>query len=368
MSWQIKKQDIPLLALGAKILSCGGGGDTKTIQSLLMSIMTNKDSITVKSITDIEEEWIVAVGIMGSTILYDENIPSGQEGVQVLDVYESTSQTKVDALIPIEIGGVNALTPLVTAVMKNLPVVDGDGMGRAFPEISMTTFHLSDIPLSPFVLQTHDESTLIDGLEDIDNIAELAKEFIVRNGGYAHFLCYAATGRKMKTSMVPGSLNLIHRLGTAVKKNTQISRKIEEMHRVFENSIYGKPLEIISGVVSEVNRWFEKGSLIGKLVIDGLSVFSNKRIEIEFKNEFISIKEDQYICTTPDLILVLNEENLFPYNVSEIQAGHSVIIFALPAPTILRTKEMLELVGPQNFDLTISYKPLPGELDHETGN
>ncbi|PLR79936.1 DUF917 domain-containing protein [Bacillus canaveralius] len=367
MSWQIKKQDIPLLAIGAKILSCGGGGNTKTVQNLLMSIMSDEDAIVVKTISDLVDERVVAVGIMGSTILYDEHIPSGREGVQVLEVYESTHGTKVDALIPIEIGGVNALTPLVTAVLKNLPVVDGDGMGRAYPELSMTTFHLSGIPVAPLVLQTDDENMFIEDVDTIQSTTELAKDFMVRNEGFAHLLCFAANARKIKTSMIPGSLKLIHRLGVAVKKDTLKSQKIEEISAVFENSIYGKPNLVISGVVSGVNRWFEKGSLVGRLIVEGRFSSSNKRIEIEFKNEFISIKEEeQYVCTTPDLILVLNEENLLPYNVSEIQAGHSVIVFAVQAPNILRTKEMLELVGPENFDLAVSYKSLPGEFDYET--
>jgi DUF917 family protein len=368
MSWQIKKEDIPLLAIGAKILSCGGGGDTKTVQSLLMSIMSDEDTITVLSISDVKDEWIAAFGMMGSTVLYDENIPSGQEGVQVLKMYESATQRKVAALIPIEIGGINALTPLVTAVQTKLPVVDGDGMGRAFPELSMTTFHLLGIPLSPMALQTHNESTFIPNWEDDQNTAELAVDFTVRNGGFAHIICFAAGGRKMKTSMIPGSLNLIRRLGSTVTKEAPLSQKVEDMICVFENSVYGRPLQIIIGVVSEVNRWFEKESLIGNFVVDGRSSFSNKRIEIEFKNEFISIKEDKYICTTPDLIIILNEENMLPYNVSEIQVGLPVIVFAVHCPNILGTKEILEQVGPENFDLDVSYKPLIGVSDHETWN
>jgi DUF917 family protein len=368
MSWQIKKQDIPLLAIGAKMIASGGGGNTKTIQSLLMSMMKENDVIPVKSISDIEDEWIAGTGMMGSTVLYNENIPSGVEGVQALKVYESIVQRKVDALISVEIGGINALAPLVIAVQTHLPVVDGDCMGRAFPEIFMTTFYLHQIPITPLVLQTHDVTETIQGIHDIQSTAEKVKDFISSNGGYIHFVGFGATARKIKTSMIPGSLHLIYRLGTTINKEISISQKIEEISAVFENSLYGKPLEIISGVVTDVSRWFEKESLIGKLTVDGRSSFSNKRVEIEFRNEFISIKENQYICTTPDLILVLEDENLFPYSVSEIQAGLSVIILAVPAPNILRTKDMLEFVGPENFGLAVSYKPLQGDRHHEAWN
>ncbi|WP_409304878.1 DUF917 domain-containing protein [Peribacillus sp. SCS-155] len=368
MAWHIKKQDIPLLAIGAKILSCGGGGDTRTVQTLLMSIMDNNDSITVKTISDLEEEWIAPVGIMGSTILYGENIPTGQEGIEALKVYESVSGKNAEALIALEIGGVNALTPLVTAFMAGLPVVDGDAMGRAFPELTMTTFYHADIPLTPFVMQTHQENMYIQGNHDIHETVEMAKEFMFRNGGFAHLLCLCADAKTIKTSMIPGSLKLCYRLGAVITGEQQNRKKIAQMKNVFENSVYGRPLQIIAGEVSKVTRWFEDGSLIGKLHVDGRGPYSSRSIELEFRNEFIAIKEDGYICTTPDLILVLDEDSLHPYNVSEIQSEHSVIVFAVPAPSILRTQAMLEYVGPGPFKLPDSYHPVSGGIDHEAGN
>ena len=42
--------------------------------------------------------------------------------------------------MPIECGGINSTIPLVVGAMTGLPVVDADGMGRAFPELQMETF------------------------------------------------------------------------------------------------------------------------------------------------------------------------------------------------------------------------------------
>ena len=36
-----------------------------------------------------------------------------------------------------EIGGANSVEPLVTGAELGLPIVDADGMGRAFPELQM---------------------------------------------------------------------------------------------------------------------------------------------------------------------------------------------------------------------------------------
>ena len=51
-----------------------------------------------------------------------------------------------------EAGGVNSTTPFVVAAMAGLPLVDGDGMGRAYPELQMVTFTMHGVSATPMVL------------------------------------------------------------------------------------------------------------------------------------------------------------------------------------------------------------------------
>ena len=46
-------------------------------------------------------------------------------------------QKKLCALMSAEIGGMNGMISLMVAAETGLPVVDADGMGRAFPELQM---------------------------------------------------------------------------------------------------------------------------------------------------------------------------------------------------------------------------------------
>ena len=41
------------------------------------------------------------------------------------------------------------MEPIIVAGLAGLPVVDGDGMGRAFPEVQMTTFFIYGAQPSP---------------------------------------------------------------------------------------------------------------------------------------------------------------------------------------------------------------------------
>ena len=50
---------------------------------------------------------------------------------------QSLSNKKLVAVVCAEIGGANSIEPLVVGAELGLPIVDADGMGRAFPELQM---------------------------------------------------------------------------------------------------------------------------------------------------------------------------------------------------------------------------------------
>ena len=56
---------------------------------------------------------------------------------------------RCSALISAEVGGSNSIEPILAAAYAGLPVVDGDGMGRAFPEVQMSTFFIYGLDPSP---------------------------------------------------------------------------------------------------------------------------------------------------------------------------------------------------------------------------
>ena len=44
------------------------------------------------------------------------------------------------------------MIPIVVAAQLGLPLIDCDGMGRAFPELQMVTFNLDGIPATPMAI------------------------------------------------------------------------------------------------------------------------------------------------------------------------------------------------------------------------
>jgi DUF917 family protein len=81
-----------------------------------------------------------------------EKIENGDEGDRLRHHLEDLTGRSVAALMAGEIGGGNGLLPIAWAARLGLPIVDADGMGRAFPEVSQVTMHLAGISPSPAVM------------------------------------------------------------------------------------------------------------------------------------------------------------------------------------------------------------------------
>src|SRR6202034_4776602 len=73
----------------------------------------------------------------------------------------------VDAVLCGEAGGINSTTPFVAAAAADLPLIDGDGMGPAFPELQMTTFGMHGVSATPMVLSDDKGNSVV--LETISN-------------------------------------------------------------------------------------------------------------------------------------------------------------------------------------------------------
>ena len=92
---------------------------------------------------------VVALGGVGAPTASLELLPSLEDPAIAVRAFERELNVTVDALVSFEVGGGNSLVPIQAAALLDLPVIDGDGMGRALPEAQMMTFALAGIPPRP---------------------------------------------------------------------------------------------------------------------------------------------------------------------------------------------------------------------------
>ena len=147
---KITASDIDDLALGAVFLATGGGGDPYLPTLIAKETLAQTGGVTLidaRSLCD--DAFVVPVGGVGAPTVSLELLPSVDEASKVLDRYEGLVGRPITAVASFEIGGGNSLMPLMAAAVRGLPVVDGDGMGRAFPEAQMMSYAIAGVKPTP---------------------------------------------------------------------------------------------------------------------------------------------------------------------------------------------------------------------------
>ena len=144
--WEIDEESLESIAIGAGILGTGGGGNPYLGKLRARQVLRRGHECCVISPEDLAEDaHVICVGGMGAPTVGVEKFRSC-ESYTALRAVEDFCGIKASALVSGEIGGSNSIEPMIAASVAGVPVVDADGMGRAFPELQMTTFFI--VPLA----------------------------------------------------------------------------------------------------------------------------------------------------------------------------------------------------------------------------
>src|SRR5919108_5591225 len=135
------------IALGATVLGTGGGGDPTLGKLMAQQAVARHGPIQLLPLDELPDDaWVIPTAMMGAPTVLVEKIPAGTEVLDAFRLLERRLQCRAVATLSIEAGGVNSMTPMAVAAGLGVPIVDADGMGRAFPEIQMVTPTLHNVP------------------------------------------------------------------------------------------------------------------------------------------------------------------------------------------------------------------------------
>jgi DUF917 family protein len=145
--------NIESLAVGAWILGTGGGGSPYLGLLNMRRLYAEGHRVALISPFDLaDEDWVAIVSNMGAPLVGQERLADSRNIARAVQLQEETSQIRFRAVMSLEIGGNNAIQPLMAAAHLGLPVVDADTMGRAYPEAQMTSVAVGDLRPYPCAL------------------------------------------------------------------------------------------------------------------------------------------------------------------------------------------------------------------------
>jgi uncharacterized protein len=353
----LREEDLLPLSIGAALLGTGGGGNPYIGMLRARELMRKGAQVRVIPLEALaEDSWVAEVGGIGAPVVGVEKIEEGGECYRAMRAVEEAAGLKVSAVISAEIGGANSIEPIIAAAMAGLPVVDGDGMGRAFPEVQMTTYMIYGAPVSPAAIADEKGNVVVfKDVIDMFWLERFARDTAVAMGAGAGFATAPMRGDFVRRTAIPGTVSQALEIGRTVLDARAKRQNVVE--RVIESA--GAKL-FFTGKIVDIRRELKGGFARGHAIIAGTGDWTGAEARIAIQNENLVLWIDERpVIMVPDLIMNLEIDTGEPITTEMLRYGQRVAVIGLPVHDLMKTPRALEIVGPKAFGFPeLTFEPL----------
>ena len=336
---------IKSLTYGAAFLGCGGGGDPYIGALLIKDAFERYGPPTIIAPTKVPNTAKVAtIAGFGAPLIQTEKLLGIDEAAHALNSLEQLTETSVDYLYAAELGGNNVALPLALSAMTGKPLIDADGMGRAFPQLNMTTFSLSGISATPCIFSNEHGASM--ALEDMcDAEAETkGRRFTVESGMRTMFAGCVMSGKSFKRFAVRNTISLSFAIGDILFLHCHDSNRLACIGELVRQAdAHGSLQPLLSGKVTDVQMGVTAGFLRGSVDVTNEK---DDTAHVTFKNEYLEVVSEQgRVAAAPDLIILLDKATLQPLTTPQLRYGVHVEIIRIGAPPIFLDESHQHVVG-----------------------
>ena len=389
--WIISETDLEFIRIGTYILGCGGGGTPYPIFLEMRNMLRDGAKVRVINLHDAPryakgEGKFITVGFAGSPTVADEQL-QGHELSDAAKAMFEYLDSRPDGVFPLEIGGGNGFKGMYCGASSQLdiPVIDADLMGRAYPT------HAQILPCAlkdDLYLKTTSVSDgngndfLITGAQSDLYVEKMMRAALAEIGAHVGVVNVPMSSTDLVDYTVHHSLSTAWRIGRAVR----IARQKFEIEKLPERIIesVGGPVtgrKIFAGKIVGIEKKLFKGHVYGEVMIENEE---KDKMVIPFKNENIVAKVQksgsetwETVCSVPDLISVCDACNGEAVGTPEYRYGIMVFVLAFsPSDLWISTQKAMDTGGPKFFGPAfedVDYKPVgkyvaPVSVIDEFGN
>ncbi|RWA14274.1 hypothetical protein EKO27_g784 [Xylaria grammica] len=392
--WYINETDLYWISIGCYILGTGGGGSPYSSMVRVREMLRRGDVIRVVSPVDLPDDAAVGCGGgAGSPTVGIEKL-AGDEMVQAQEELFKVCHQRVSHIIAVEIGGHNGLQSMLLGASSNLnvPAVDGDWMGRAYPTKWQTTpvvFGERSPIFAPVAMADGNGNVIVmpGAVSDV-HVERICRAALSEMGSSVATADAPVTGNECKRWVVENTISQSWRIGRAVvraRRSNQVDNVAETIIAECGGAEAGKVL--FKGKIVGVNRTLKLGHVYGECIIEGADVIDDDSrqkfkpsvsqfqglLKIPFKNENIAAikisritidgkvheEEDEVLGLVPDLITVIDARNGEAVGTPEYRYGLLVIVLGIAASNQWTSERGLVIGGPKSFGMDhLTYKPL----------
>ncbi|KAI1205190.1 DUF917-domain-containing protein [Annulohypoxylon truncatum] len=371
-TWYLSEVDLELIATGTGVLGTGGGGPSyhEFLKSLNVLRSGGSGKMRVISPQTLKDSDLVCFGSWyGAPSVINERLASGTEIVDGIEAVKSIlGIDSCQAVIADEIGGGNGMSTFPTGVHYDIPIVDGDAMGRAYPTMYHSTLYINDEPIMPCALtDARGNVSIVMQAESPTRVESILRTTAVELGLGCAVCARPLSGDVIRQYVVENTVSQAWYLGRAVHQARKYKRSLTDA--IFRNTP-GKLL--FTGKVIDVRRDIGGGYTMGSVLIapfndeetaSNTGIDDQRHMIIPFQNEFLyaaytdsnGAEESEIVCTVPDLISILGQDGE-ALGSQELRYGLQVSVIGMPSHPLWKTDIGLKVGGPEGFGLKIPFK------------
>ena len=352
--------DLEDLAQGAAFLGTGGGGDPYIGWLMAKHAIEEFGAPEIIEVDELDDDaTVLPAAMLGAPTVLVEKAASGEDIDYSIERLAQIVGRRPDAICPLEIGGINSMIPVVAAARLGLPLVNCDGMGRAFPELQMVTFGVYGVSVTPAVIVDEHLETVIVETNDGKRAEDLIRAVAIQMGLSVMISCYPMTGSQVKNYGVKGTLTLALGVGRAISRGRMEGEPIDTLLAYLRSTEYYNHCKVLfDGKITDLRRETAKGFSMGHCELDALDG-SGQHMNILFQNENLVARIDgKTVAVVPDLICIVDRETGRPVTVEAMKYGQRVKVIGTSAAPIMRRPECLAVFGPQAFSLEEDFIPI----------
>ncbi|EFC36761.1 predicted protein [Naegleria gruberi] len=271
-----------------------------------------------------------------------------QNAYNAFNQYVVQSQGQhVDYLVPVEVGALNSLMPMLVSAQTGIPVILSDSMGRAVPTLTMTSYSANGISTNPSILSnanTPADSVAI-LLDSASAVEALARPIISSSefNSVAGLALWKMTGQQCKNYSVPGGIPIALAAGYMSKLASTSENPLATLQ---ESLKYGKVVVVGSFKQQIVTSGgFDLGSVT---IIDNTNPNNQVVVYNQNENLFVySSLQSSPLLTGPDVIAYIRvKDGTFLSNAdlqdsTVIGADEEIALMLLPVHSMIFNNETI---------------------------
>ncbi|WWD16126.1 hypothetical protein CI109_100551 [Kwoniella shandongensis] len=372
--WYLSELDSEWIATGCYILGTGGGGNPNGEFLALRELLRKGATCRVIDLKTLgEDKCVMYGGGIGSPEVAAERLMNNDPADAIKALLEYMKLDNLGALSALEIGGGNGMVNMIAGASANLnvPILDGDFMGRAYPTGWQTTVNVyakddrgsSQLPSS---LASGDGTTvIITTAKHYKDIDKILRACCMEMGTAADAAARPLTKSECTEAMIRNTVSQSWRLGRAVALANK-QAQIGNVGNILVDALGGPKAArvLFVGKIFSVGRRLYKGHSYGEIEIHALAGDESEEDDpSQPKQKFEGIMkidgETKIVAGVPDLISVLDAQNGTALGTPEYKYGLRVLVLGITAaPQWTSTPRGLELGALPAFGYDVPYVPL----------